>query len=173
MSSDVATHREHARPAADDGARTSFAPSAQAAPYAKLNAVYGTLLAAVLVATRERAVADPIRGPELLPLGAAAFALSKLIAKEKVATWVREPFVDENEQGRPPRGRGTKRAVGELLTCTRCIGAWSALSLVTLRLASPPAARTVTSVLAASAGNDFLQAGFTWLTARCNDAQSP
>lgn len=148
--------------------RPTLAPSEEAAPYAKLNAVYGALLAAVLVATRERAAAQPISGHELVPLGAATFALSKLIAKEKVATWVREPFVAEHEHGRPPRGRGTQRAVGELLTCTRCVGAWSALSLVTLRLASPAAARTVTSLLAVSASNDFLQAGFNWISAKCN-----
>ena len=49
-------------------------------------------------------------------------------------------------------------AVGELLTCTRCMGAWSALGLVALRLHSPAAGRTVATVLAASAGNDVLQA---------------
>ena len=139
--------------------------------YAKLNAVYGALLTAVLVTTRGRARAEPIRAPELLPLGAATFALSKVVAKEKVGTWVREPFVDEQRAGRPPRGQqGVQRAVGELLTCTRCVGAWSALGLVTLRLASPSAGRTVTNVLVASAVNDFLQAGFSWLQAQCNSA---
>ena len=36
---------------------------------------------------------------------------------------------------RRPRGRGLRRAVGELVTCTRCVGAWSALGIVGLRLA--------------------------------------
>ena len=54
-------------------------------------------------------------------------------------------------------------AVGELLDCTRCMGAWSALGIVALRLHSPPAGRILTTVLAASAGNDFLQASFTWV----------
>jgi Protein of unknown function (DUF1360) len=43
---------------------------------------------------------------------------------------------------------------------TRCVGTWSALGLVGLRVASPEAGRTVTAVLATSATNDFLQAGF-------------
>jgi hypothetical protein len=57
--------------------------------------------------------------------------------------------------------------VGELLTCTRCVGAWSALGVVGLRMASPATGRTVANVLAASAANDFLHAGFRWL---CNRA---
>ena len=38
-----------------------------------------------------------------------------------------------------------------------------------LRLHPPRAGRTVTAVLAASAGNDALQAGFSWLCARANE----
>ena len=36
---------------------------------------------------------------------------------------------------RKPKGRRLRYAVGELLTCTRCMGAWSALGLVALRAA--------------------------------------
>ena len=46
------------------------------------------------------------------------------------------------------------------------MGAWSALGIVALRLHAPPAGRTLTTVLAASAGNDFLQAGFAWVCSR-------
>jgi hypothetical protein len=74
--------------------------------------------------------------------------------------------VDENgPNGRRPKGRRLRYAVGELLTCTRCTGAWSALGLVALRLHAPGAGRTVSTVLAASAGNDMLQATFSWLCA--------
>ena len=63
-------------------------------------------------------------------------------------------------------------AVGELLTCSRCVGAWSSLGLVALRVMRPREAKVVTAVLAASALNDFLQTGFTWACARANEAQS-
>ena len=138
-------------------------PSDEAIGYAKLNAAYGVLLVSVLAATRERARAQPLRGAELVPLGAATFALSKVIAKEKVGTWVREPFVEEQRSGRPPRGEGLQRAIGELLTCSRCVGAWTALGLVGLRLAQPRTGRTVTTVFAAAGLNDFMQAGFRGL----------
>jgi hypothetical protein len=133
--------------------------------YATLSATYGALLATVVLAARHRGD-DPVRAEELPALGLAAFALSKLVAKEKVETWVREPFVDEPT--RQPKGAGLRYAVGELLTCTRCLGAWSSLGLVGLRVARPREARVVTAVLATSALNDWLQTGFTSLCERAN-----
>jgi hypothetical protein len=88
------------------------------------------------------------------------------VGKEKVETWVRQPFVEESADGKRPKGTGLRYAVGELLSCTRCLGAWSALGLVGLRMAAPETGQTVTAVLAASAGNDFLQSGFSWLCAK-------
>jgi hypothetical protein len=140
--------------------------------YAKLNAVYGALFIAVLVGTRSRQESDdPIPVRELLPLGAATFALSKVIAREKIGTWVREPFVEQDDGDRRPRGSRLQRAVGELLTCTRCVGAWSALGIVGLRVADPRSGRLVTNVLAASALNDWLQAGFKTLTSEANKVE--
>jgi hypothetical protein len=121
------------------------------------------------VATRNRAESqEPIPAREILPMGAATFALAKVIAREKIGTWVREPFVEQDQGDRRPRGQGVQRAIGELVTCTRCVGAWSALGIVGLRVADPRAGRIVTNVLAASAANDWLQAGFKLLTAETN-----
>jgi hypothetical protein len=50
------------------------------------------------------------------------------------------------------------------------VGAWSALGVVGLRVASPRAGRVVAAVLATSAVNDFLQAGFAWLRSNANTA---
>jgi hypothetical protein len=139
------------------------------ADYALLSVVYGTLLGATALSARRR---DPVPREELPVLAAATFALSKLIVKEKVETWIREPFVEERPQGRRPKGRGLRYAVGELLTCTRCTGAWGALALVGLRVHAPATGRTVAGVLAASAGSDMLHAGFSWLCARANQQQT-
>ena len=142
----------------------------EATDYAALSAVYGTLLAGLAHSARGR---EPIPPAELVQLSAATFALSKLVVHEKVETWLRQPFVEERAEGaRRPRGRRLRYAVGELLNCTRCMGAWSALGLVALRVHSPVAGRTVTAVLAASAGNDAFQTAFTHLCARANAAQA-
>ena len=136
--------------------------------YMALNAVFGALLAGVVVAARERTSSrEPLTSRDLAVTGAATFALSKVIARERIGSWVREPFVEE-EDGRRPRGSGLRHAVGELLTCTRCVGAWSALGLVGLRLTSPATGRVVNDVLAVSAMNDWLQAAFKLLCARAN-----
>ena len=142
--------------------------------YGAINAVYGVLLAGVVLATRERAAhGNPIANEEFPILAGATFALAKVISKEKIGTWVREPFVEEGPDRKPQGARGTRlrRVTGELLTCSRCVGAWSALGLVGLRVASPGAGRIVNAVLATAAANDFLQAGFTWLTAQADAAE--
>src|SRR3954453_15707610 len=98
----------------------------KAVDYAALSAGYGALLGAVVLGARDQA--DPVVRQEIPALGLATFALSKLIAKEKpkaketVETWIGEPFVEETPQGRHPKGTRLRYAVGELLSCTRCVG---------------------------------------------------
>ena len=130
--------------------------------YAAINAGWGALATGMLFATRDDA--PPPR--ELPVFGLATFALTKALAKEKVGAWVREPLVHERD--RTPKGRRLRYAAGELLTCTRCLGTWSALGLIALRVARPREGRIVASVLATAAINDWLQSGFTLLTNRSN-----
>ena len=133
--------------------------------YALLSTAYGALLGAAALSARDR---EPVSHAEVPILAAATFALSKLIVHEKVESWIRQPFVDEQPGRRRPKGRRLRYAVGELLTCTRCTGAWSALAIVALRLHAPATGRTVATVLASSAGNDMLHAAFQWLCAGAN-----
>ena len=146
-------------------------PGAGPAQYGAINAVYAAIFAAVLVATRGKDTeAERIGSAELLPLTAATFSISKIVAREKVGSWVREPFVDDPVGRKQPRGGRFQRALGELVTCSRCVGAWTALGLVGLRLAQPRTGRTVTTVFAVAGLNDFMQAGFRGL---CDWANSP
>jgi uncharacterized protein DUF1360 len=154
-----------------DGGPPADVP-ARSRDYAALSAGWGAALGTLLLASRDKGE-EPVRPAEIVPLGIATFALSKLVAKEKVDRWVREPFVEERPDGeRAPKGRGLRYAVGELLTCTRCVGTWSALGLVALRVTRPREARVVTAVLGASAVNDFGQAGFNWVCAKSNVARA-
>lgn len=144
----------------------------RATDYAALSAGWGALLGGLLVAARDKGD-EPVRSTEVLPIGLATFALSKLVAKEKVDAWMRVPFVEEHAEGLRPKGTGLRYAVGELLTCTRCVGVWSALGLTALRVTRPREARVVNMVLGASAINDVAQAGFTWLCSRANAPAAP
>jgi Protein of unknown function (DUF1360) len=137
----------------------------EAVDYAAINAVWASLATGLLLATREDA--PPVG--ELPVFGLATFALTKALAKEKVGTWVREPVVDEVEHR--PKGRRLRFAAGELLTCTRCLGTWSSLGLVALRVARPREGRILATVLASAGLNDWLQSGFTLLCNRANVEQ--
>ncbi len=150
-------------------AGTNFAMDGETRPvdYAALNAVWMTLTAALVAGTRRRASRDPISNRELIPLAAATFTVSKAVARERIGSWVREPFVEE-DAGQRPKGSRIRRAVGELVTCTRCVGTWSALGVVGLRVLNPEAGRTVSMILASSAANDWMQAGFKLLTEQTN-----
>ena len=130
--------------------------------YAAINAVWASLLTGVLTLTQD----DAPPQSELPLLGLATFALTKAVSKEKVGTWVRDPLVDEAD--RKPKGSRLRYAAGELLSCTRCLGTWSSLGLVGLRVARPREGRILTTVLAAAGVNDWLQSGFTLLTNRTN-----
>ena len=69
---------------------------------------------------------------------------------------------------RPVEG-GYQQALGELVTCTRCVGTWAAASLASAQILTPRFGRLLTWSLGAAAANDFLQAGFAALTEKTNE----
>lgn len=141
----------------------------RARDYALLNIAWAGALTALL-RTTARDGGRPAPSPGELPvLGAATFALTKALSKEKVGVWARAPVVERGEDGeRHPRGHGLRYVLGELVTCSRCLGTWGSLGLVGLRVARPREGRIVASVLAAAAINDLMQAGFSAICAKSN-----
>jgi len=117
-------------------------------------------------------------GPlDLIVLGAATFKASRTITRDEVTSFLREPFVEgeAHEGGEEPVETGDLRqAVGELVTCSRCVGTWVAAGLASTQILAPRFGRMLTWSLAAAGVNDFLQAGFAALTAKSNelDAQT-
>jgi hypothetical protein len=158
------------------GAASTPPPASEPSDYAVVEAVFLAGLMGLSALTRRReadgARAIPLR--ELPVLAAATFALADVVANEKVSTWLREPFVEEDADHKPvrPEGSGLRYTIGELLMCTRCVGTWSALALVGLRTASAPAGRAVSTVLALAGANDVLQSGFRLLAERANQASA-
>lgn len=158
------------------GAATTPPTASDVSDYAVVEAVFLAGLAGLSALTRKREAngdrAIPLR--ELPVLAAATFALADVVAKEKVSTWLREPFVEEGADHKPvrPEGSGLRHTIGELLMCTRCVGTWSALALVGLRTASAPAGRAVSTVLALAGANAVLQSGFRLLAERASQASA-
>lgn len=108
---------------------------------------------------------------DLVVLGAATFKASRTIARDEVTSFLREPFVEgqAHEGGEEPVETGDMRqAIGELVTCSRCVGTWVAAGLACTQILAPRLGRLLTWTLAAGALNDFAQAGFANLTAKAN-----
>jgi Protein of unknown function (DUF1360) len=104
-------------------------------------------------------------------LSAATFKAARTLARDDVASFIRQPFVygdppalDEEQ----PIAGGAQQAIGELVTCTRCVGTWAAAGLASTQILAPRFGRVLTWSLGAAAVNDFLQAGFTALTRKAN-----
>ena len=101
----------------------------------------------------------------------ATFKASRTIARDEVTSFVRAPFVEgeAHEGGEKPVQTGDfHQALGELVTCSRCIGTWVAAGLGTTQLLAPRFGRILIWTLGAAGANDFAQAGFAALTAKAN-----
>ena len=145
------------------------------ATYATLVGIFGAGLAGAAGLTTLLGRRPERLGPlDLAVLSAATFKASRTITSDEVTSFIRDPFVKgEAYEGKedPVEDGGTRQALGELLTCSRCIGAWTAAGLVSVQTLAPRTARLLTWSLAASAANDFLQAGFAALTAKSNELE--
>jgi hypothetical protein len=112
---------------------------------------------------------------DLVVLGAATFKASRTIARDEVASFVRDPFVagQAHEGGEEPVPSGDLRqAVGELVTCSRCVGTWVAAGLGATRILAPRFGRLLTWTLATAGVNDVVQAGFAALTNKANELEA-
>ncbi|MFL5962026.1 MAG: DUF1360 domain-containing protein [Gaiellaceae bacterium] len=111
---------------------------------------------------------------DLVVLGAATFKAARTITRDDVASFLREPFV-EDEAGHghehPVESGDLRQAIGELVTCSRCVGTWVAGGLATTQILAPRFGRILSWTLAAAGLNDWLQAGFAALTKKTNDLE--
>jgi len=64
-----------------------------------------------------------------------------------------------------------RQAIGELATCSRCIGTWVAAGLGATQIIAPRCGRLLTWTLGAAGLNDFLQAGFATVTSKSNELE--
>ena len=107
-------------------------------------------------------------------LGLAAFKASRTIARDEVTSFIREPFVEgvAGEGADEPVETGDARqAIGELVTCSRCVGTWVAAGLSATQIVAPQFGRLLTWTLATAGANDFLQAAFASLTSKANELE--
>ncbi len=157
-------------PPTDDARRTP--------PYSAYASIVGAFAGALTAAGGlARALGrDPREGTplDLVVLAAATFKAARTLADDEVTSFLREPFVQGKAHGgdeEPKETGDVRQALGELLTCSRCIGTWAAAGLATAQILAPRSGRILTWTLAAGGANDFLQAAFAALTNKSNEIE--
>ena len=137
--------------------------------YAAITATFAAGLAgAGLLAKSLGRDALEYRPIDLVVLGAATFKAARTISRDDVGSFIREPFVEDEE---PIETGDLRQAIGELVTCSRCIGTWIAAALAGTQIVAPRFGRLLTWTLATAAVNDWLQAGFAALTHKSNELE--
>ena len=136
--------------------------------YAALSALFMGACTAFFVAAKHEKVDLPeqISTKDLVMIGAATHKLSRLIAKDKVTSFLRAPFRRYKQEAGPgevseeTRGEGLQAAIGELLGCPYCLGLWIAAGMTGGLVIAPRETRLATSTLSALTISDFLQLGY-------------
>ena len=135
--------------------------------YAALTAVFNAGFAGALYAAkRSRRLPDRVSAQDLMLIGTASHKLSRLIAKDKVTSFVRAPFTAYQGRGGPAeveeraRGEGVRRAIGELVICPYCLGLWASGAFHVGLMFAPRVTRVAASTLTALTVSDFLQIAY-------------
>ncbi|MEP6910360.1 MAG: DUF1360 domain-containing protein [Actinomycetota bacterium] len=152
-----------------------MATRTESPPYKSYAAIMGVFAAGLAAAgVAGRALGRDPQCQSALDFGVlslAAFKTARTLARDPVTSFLRDPFVEGRagvEDEKPVRSGDMEQAIGELVTCTRCVGTWAAAGLTATQIIAPRFGRLLTWSLGAAAVNDFLQAGFAAATAKTN-----
>lgn len=136
--------------------------------YAALVAIFNGVLATTLLARKcsQEPLPERIDPKDLALFALATQKLSRVITKDKVTAALRAPFTELEGKGgageleERGRGRGLRRAIGDLITCPFCLGTWIASGFIYGFIFSPRVTRTLASIFAVSGIADFLQQAY-------------
>jgi hypothetical protein len=156
---------------ADDSPFSGYAEPHERPPlgsYAAFTALFNAGFAGAVAAAQAsgRELPEHIGAGDVVLLGTASHKISRLISKDKVTSFARAPFTRYQEPGGPgeveerPRGRGLRRAIGEMLVCPYCLGLWTSGGLHVGLLFAPRTTRLLASTFTALTISDFLQIAY-------------
>lgn len=136
--------------------------------YMILTGTYGAAFAGSLIALRARGQELPerIAARDVLLVGVATHKLSRVIAKDKVTSFLRAPFTRFQESSghgeveEEPCGHGLRLAIGELLVCPYCLAQWVGTGLSVGLVGAPRLTRLLSTVFVVHTVSDFLQAAY-------------
>ena len=166
MISQQSTLRQKEPPlAADSVTRNEKSYGNENAPlrgYAGLIVLFSVVAGGFLF-SQKRSLPDRIRVSDILLLGLATQKVSRVVTKSRVTSVMRAPFTKyegsagSGEVEERPRGRGLRRAIGELISCPFCMGTWMACAGMAGLVSRPRLTRTLASIFAVSSVADFAQ----------------
>lgn len=157
--------------ASPDQLLAGYAPPDEERPlgaYGAITAAFGISLGAALAAARARGreLPEHPRASDLVLTGIATHKLSRLLAKDRVTSFVRAPFTRYQEPAghgeveEQARGSGMRLAIGELLVCPYCLAQWVAATFAVGLVAAPRATRFVAGIYVAETLSDVLQLAY-------------
>lgn len=128
-------------------------------------ALTGTFLigagAAIFGLERKGRLPDRFAASDLALLGVGTYQLSRTLTRDRVTTFLRRPFAEEQgpagrgEVKSEPRGTGLRRAIGELAICPFCMTQWVAGAALAGLCVAPRTTRFAASVLAVRTVAEF------------------
>jgi hypothetical protein len=166
MESELAHGLDQARSSIREYARASEenAPlGAYATLLATFTACFGTLL---ILGARRGVLPRRWRAGDLVLLALATHKLTRVLTRDKATAPLRAAFTHyegsagHGEVNETARGRGLRRAIGDLVTCPFCAGPWVASALAAGLVYRPRATRAIASVFTAVALSDWLHRGY-------------
>lgn len=146
-----------------------YARAAEHRPLAGYATLTGTLAAAFAAGLVKARLPERIAPQDIVLAGVATHKLSRLIAKDKVTSFIRAPFTEFQEPSgkgeieEKPRGRGLRLATGELLVCPYCVAQWIAAGFAVGYVRAPRLTRLLAGMYTMYAISDGLQ--FAYLAA--------
>jgi hypothetical protein len=132
--------------------------------YAVLLGTFATLAAGFAAWLRRsgRPLPEGVGLGDLALITVASHKVSRLVAKDRVTSAVRAPFTRYEHDAGPgeveekPRGRGVRRAIGEMLVCPYCLVVWIAGFFTAGLIVVPRVTRWAATVMCAVFGSDVL-----------------
>ena len=113
-----------------------------------------------------RELPESMSAPDLVLVTVASHKASRLITRDRVTSAVRAPFTEFQGDAGPgevnerARGRGLRRAIGELLVCPYCLGMWVSAAMTGSLLVFPRFTRWFAAVLVSFFGSEVLHIAY-------------